>query len=232
MKEAVLPVVSRDGGGKNFSRKMRRDGHVPASLYGPKIQPKRLSVPVRELQKLMRKHHVQNVMLTLDVDGAGPGSEKALIRELQRDPVRGDILHVDFHQIPMDRAIHLTIPVHLNGVASGVKNDGGIMQQIIRDLEISCLPTQIPDGVELDVTELGIGDSIHVSDIKLENITILTDVHRTVVTIVPPTVAKTAEEEAAEGGVVDAVGPAGAEPEDSDEEDEEKEEKKDKKEKH
>ncbi|HSG98513.1 MAG TPA: 50S ribosomal protein L25, partial [candidate division Zixibacteria bacterium] len=143
------------------------------------------------------------------IDGAGPGKDKTLIRAIQRDPVRGDLLHIDLHQISMNRPIHLDIPVRLIGTPKGVKDDGGIMQQIVRELEISCLPTQIPDGVEIDVSELGIQDSIHVSDVTLESVTILTEPQRTIVTIVPPTVAKTLAEEEAEAAVGAAEGAEG-----------------------
>ncbi len=202
MKEAVLAVKSREGSGKNFARSLRREGRVPAALYGPEREPKSVSVALADIQRLLRENTGSNIMLALDIDGAGAGSDKSLIRQMQRDPVRGDILHLDFHQISMNRPINLTIPIHLNGIADGVKNEGGVMQQIIRELEISCLPTNIPDSLELDVTNLGIQDSIHVSDVTVENATILADPQRTIVIVSPPTVSteKTDEEEAAEEG--------------------------------
>ena len=214
MKEAVLSVASREGVGKNYARKLRREGRVPAALYGPEINPQSISVSIRDLEKILREHRGENVMISLDIDGKGAGNNKALIRSIQRDPVKGNILHVDFHQISMTRPIHLSIPIRLSGTPAGVKNDGGIMQQIMRELEISCLPTNIPDALELDVSELGIHESIHVSSVTVENATVLSEPERTIVTIVPPTVSKTAVEgeaaEAAEGEEGAEAAPEGA----------------------
>ncbi len=219
MKEAVLAVKSRDGGGKNFSRALRREGRVPAALYGPEREPKSVSVALKDLERLMREGGGSNMLLSLDIDGAGGGSDKSLIRQMQRDPVRGNILHVDFHQISMSRPINLTIPINLNGIPEGVKNEGGVMQHIIRELEISCLPTNIPESLELDVTGLEIQGSIHVSDVKVENATILADPQRTIVIVSPPTVSteKTAEEEEAEASAEPALVGADASAEDGDE---------------
>ena len=105
---------------------------------------------------------------------------------------------MDLHQISLTKPLHITIPVRLTGISEGVKNSGAILQHIIRELEISCLPSDIPDSLELDVTELGIHDSIHVRDITIENVTILAEEQRTIVTVVPPTVATTTTEEDAE----------------------------------
>lgn len=195
MKEVALAVKKRDGKGKNFSRALRRSGRVPASLYGPEREPQNVSVDLADLEKLFRENRGGNVLLALDVDGAGDTGDKSLIRSIQRDPVDGEILHLDFHQISMTRPIHLMIPVHLNGIPEGVKTHGGVMQQIVREIEVSCLPTQIPDGLELDVNELGIHDSIHVEDVSIENATILFDPKRTIVTVVPPTVSLEAKDE-------------------------------------
>ena len=196
MKEAVLEVKSRVGVGKNVARSLRRDGRVPAALYGPEREPKSVSVSLKDLERLMREGGGSNMLLSLNVDGAGAGSDKSLIRQMQRDPVRGEILHVDFHQIPMNRPINLTIPIHLVGIPVGVKDEGGVMQHIIRELEISCLPTEIPESLEIDVSGLEIQGSIHVSDVTVENATILADPQRTIVIVSPPTVSteKTDEE--------------------------------------
>ncbi len=200
MKEAVLAVTSREGVGKNVARSLRREGRIPAALYGPEREPKSVSVAAVDVLRLLRDGAGSNVLISLDIDGKGAGESKSLIRQMQRDPVRGDILHLDFHQISMTRPINLTIPVRLNGTPDGVKNEGGVLQHIIREIEISCLPTNIPDSLELDVSELGIQDSIHVSDVTVENATVLADPDRTIVIVSPPTVSteKTEEEEAAE----------------------------------
>ena len=111
-----------------------------------------------------------STILSLNLSG---GETKAVLREMQRDPVTNRVLHIDFHAISMDRPINVLIPIHFNGVPIGVKVDGGIMQTTMRELEISCLPVDIPDSVELDVSGLAIGDSIHVGDIDLGKVEIL-----------------------------------------------------------
>jgi large subunit ribosomal protein L25 len=128
---------------------------------------------------------------------------------MQRDPLTSRVLHVDFHAISMNRPINIEVPVHLVGISIGVKAEGGIMQILQREIEISCLPTNIPEHVEVDVSNLSIGDSIHVRDISIPNVEILTEASSTVVVISAPTVIKT-ETVAAEGAAVE--GEAGAAP--------------------
>ncbi|MFQ5607417.1 MAG: 50S ribosomal protein L25 [Candidatus Zixiibacteriota bacterium] len=228
MRETTLAVATRDDKGKNHARRIRREGRVPAALYGPERDPRSVSLSLADLERVIRESRGGNVMLDLDIDGSGPSGEKSLIRTIQRDPVNGEILHVDLHQISMTRPINLTIPVSLNGIPEGVKTHGGVMQQIVREIEISCLPTEIPEGLELDVTELGIHDSLHVSDVSIPNATILFDPKRTIVTVVPPTVSAepAAEEEAEleEGAEGEAAAPAeeGKDKEEAETKDEEK----------
>jgi large subunit ribosomal protein L25 len=143
----------------------------------------------------------------------GAKESKALVRDLQRDPITNRVLHIDFHAIAMDRPINVWIPIHLKGTPMGVKVEGGIMQTTMRELEISCLPANIPDSIDLDVSELGIGDSIHVGDLKLENVDVLAAARQTIVVISAPTIIK-AEAAAAEGVVAEgeaAVAAEGAE---------------------
>ncbi|MBD3257023.1 50S ribosomal protein L25, partial [candidate division GN15 bacterium] len=156
-----------------------------------------------------------STILSLTVDGK---ENKVLVREIQRHPVTSKVLHVDFHAISMNKPINVRIPINLIGTPEGVKTDGGIMQTTLRDLDISCLPKDIPDDFEVDVSQLRIGDSIHVSDIEIPNAEILTLERRTIVTIAAPTVIKAAataeeEEELAEGeeGEAAAEGEEGAE---------------------
>jgi len=189
MKEATLALISRTGSGKGPARRLRMKGLAPAVIYGPESAPQHVAVATAELSRLFRTTRGTNVLLSLDVDGKGPSREKAIIRELQRDPVRGEVLHVDFHQISMTKPLHIKIPVHVIGIADGVKNSGGILQHTLREIEISCLPTAIPEHLEIDVTPLGIHGSVHVRDISIPNVTILTDPDATLVSIVAPTVA-------------------------------------------
>jgi large subunit ribosomal protein L25 len=154
MKEIVLKVRPRDKSGKEYARQLRRNGFIPAVLYGP--------------------------------------DTPSLSLEIQRDPVRGDILHVDFHQISLTKKLTIQVPIHLVGTALGVA-DGGILQHALRDVEIECLPTAIPEKIEVDVSHLKIGDSVHVGDIKVENAEVLSDPKSSIVSVVPPTVFKEPE---------------------------------------
>jgi len=129
---------------------------------------------------------------------------------VQKDPITSKIVHIDFMHVSPERRLRLTVPVHLNGVPEGVKTHGGILQHIMRDLEIEALPADIPESIELNVEALGIGDSIHVRDITSENIVILSDLRRTIVTVVPPTVIKetvtTTDADAEAAGEPEVVG--------------------------
>ena len=156
-------------------------------------------------------------------------SNKVIVRNIQRDPVTNRIIHLDFHAVSMKKPINLSIPIRFVGTARGVKTDGGIMQTTLRELEISCLPSDIPDKIEIDVTDLGIGDSIHVRDLTVPNAQVLSEARRTVVVISAPTVMKaevvSEEAAAAEEAVEAAEGEAPAEAEAEAEEKEKKEEK-------
>ncbi len=197
MKELNLTVEKRDGTGKGINRRLREAGEIPAVVYGPATEPIPVKVKYQKLYRLM--HGVPlNTIIDLAIDGDNGPARKVLIRGLQKDPVTGELLHLDFHHIPLDKPITLTIPVRAVGIPIGVKNFGGIVEHIRREVDISCLPTDIPGEVEVDISELNIGDSVHVSDLKIENVHIMTDPTRTLVTVVAPTVVKTAAETAEE----------------------------------
>jgi len=206
MKEIPLTVERRTAHGKGAARQNRRDGLIPGVLYGPEIDPVSVAVNERTFRAAMKEAHGTSI-LNIQMDGK---ETKAVLRELQRDPVTNRVLHVDFHAIAMNRPIHIRIPIHCVGLAKGVKVEGGIMQQTMRELDISCLPANIPDAVQVDVSELGIGESIHVKDLSLPNVDILVEGKQTVVVISAPTVIKSA---AAEGAAVEgAVAAEGAAP--------------------
>ena len=197
MEEIKLSAVKREDKGKGVAHKLRQAGSIPGVIYGPEIDPFALMINTRELANLIRKHGSSNMLIKLDVEGEKK-SRNVIVRELQRDPVDGGFTHIDLYQVSPKKKLHLTTSIRLTGTPEGVKL-GGILQHIIRELDISCLPGNIPDHVEVDVTALNIGDSIHVSDISIEKVEILTNPSRTLATVVPPTVIKkTVEEEAAE----------------------------------
>jgi large subunit ribosomal protein L25 len=216
MREIPITVQRRHDIGKGVARQTRMAGKIPGVVYGPETEPIPVSVEEREFRTAMR-HASSGSILNLNMDGK---ETKAVLREMQRDPVTSRVLHVDFHAISMNKPIHVAIPIHFVGTPVGVKVDGGIMQATMREIEISCLPVNIPEHLEVDVSELRIGDSIHVGKVSIPNATILADAQRTIVVISAPTVikaeaaaveAEAAAVEGAEGEAVEGAEAAAAE---------------------
>ncbi|MCK4404580.1 MAG: 50S ribosomal protein L25/general stress protein Ctc [candidate division Zixibacteria bacterium] len=192
MKEIVLKVRPREKMGKEHAKKLRRSGFIPAVVYGPETPSVLLEIETKSFYALLRGGLGENILLTLTMGDEKDGGRKVLIKEIQRDPVKGDVQHVDFHQISLTKKLSIEVPIHLMGAPVGVK-DGGILQHVLRELEVECLPTAIPEKIEVDVNHLKIGDSIHVADIKVENVEILSDPESSIVSVVPPTVFKEVE---------------------------------------
>ncbi|MGH2711369.1 MAG: 50S ribosomal protein L25, partial [Actinomycetota bacterium] len=187
-------------------RKARAAGKVPAVLYGPEVDPKRVAVDARELWHALHTDAGTNVLINLQVDG---DTFLTMPREIQRDIVRGTLLHVDFLRIRRDVAIQVEVPIQLIGESHGVK-EGGVVEHHLWEVRVEVLPTDVPESVEADISALGIGDSLHVSDVKIPgNVTVITGEDETVVTVVPPpvlVVEPTAEElEAAEAAALEAA---------------------------
>jgi large subunit ribosomal protein L25 len=193
MKEIMIKAKLRNRLGKKHAKKMRRNGIIPGVVYGAEMSSLPLEVEAKSFHAFLRSGLGENVIITLNIDNPKNGDKKVLIRELQRDPVWGEILHVDFQQISLSKKLTIKVPIHLVGVSIGVQQDGGILQHVLRELEVECLPTDIPAKIEVDVTNLKIGDSIHVGDIKLEKGQILSDLQGSIVSVVPPTVFKEPE---------------------------------------
>lgn len=195
----------RDGAGKGAARRLRAAGSVPAVYYGRGENPLSLAVDTKEIETLLQAGGSSNVIVDLKVEGDAGTDRKALIREIQRDPVLGAILHLDLQHISLTERITVQVPVELTGVPTGVKDGGGILEHLLREVEVECLPTDIPAQIEADVSALAIGDSLHVSDLNAQGIQILTEADRTIATVVPPTVleeVKPAEEVAVEPELV------------------------------
>ncbi len=190
MKEITLDAKKRTLTGKEKAKKLRKKGLVPAVVYGPGDEPLPLEIDAQSLNSILRAGKGENVIITLNIDNDQALQKKVLIREIQQDPVVGNILHVDFQHVLLTKKITVKIPVHLTGIPVGVSKDGGILQHALRELEIECLPTDIPEKVEFDVSALKIGDSIHVKDAKLEKVTILSDLEGSIASVVPPTIFK------------------------------------------
>ena len=178
-----LTAEAREHTGKGAARQTRFAKRVPAVVYGHGRASQNLTVDGPALEKALSGIEPESTLIELTIDGK---KAKALIREIQRHPVRPDIIHVDFYEIHADEKVKLKVPVHLVGSADGVRNAGGVLDQVIRDVEIEVLPEDIPDRVELDVTALKIGDSLHVKDLAIPKATILLAGDLTIATVVPP----------------------------------------------
>jgi large subunit ribosomal protein L25 len=197
MKEVTLEVKSRQEAGKGVARKMRAAGKIPAVVYGKGEKSVALELDHSHFHNTMRKVVGENPLINLEIDGQ-KSDKMALIRDMQRDPVDGKLIHIDFQHISLTEKIHVHVPIVLEGVPDGVKNFGGIVNWMVRDVEISCLPKDIPEKFVLDISLLKIHESIHVKNIKTENVEILESPEETIVSVVPPTIIKEATP-AAEG---------------------------------
>jgi large subunit ribosomal protein L25 len=200
MAHVALTAQSRKGTGKGAARTLRRQALIPAVFYGPEVDPVNLSLKYRDLEKLIKTGAGENVIIDLAIEtGESTLSHRAMLKEIQMDPVKQTILHVDLYEISMDKKIEVEVPITLTGTAKGVSDEGGILQQVSRTLEISCLPDNIPDSFELDVTDLNIGDSLHVSDLNIpQGIEVVVEGELTIATVVPPTKVEEIEPEVPE----------------------------------
>jgi large subunit ribosomal protein L25 len=193
-----LAATPREQTGKGAARQARFQHKVPAVIYGHGRPTQSLMLDAHALEKALMGVEPASTLIDLTVDGK---QTRALIREIQRHPIRPDIIHVDFYEIHSGEKVTLKVPVHLVGAPDGVRNGGGVLDQVTREVEIEVLPEHIPDRVELDVTALKIGDSLHVRDLTIPNATILLGPDLTIATVVPPRaeeVAAPAPEAAAE----------------------------------
>jgi large subunit ribosomal protein L25 len=185
---ASLKASPRAGTGKGSSRKLRAVGRVPAVIYGHGEETRLLSVDAHDLELLFSRIHVENTVIDVAIEGETK-AVKALVREVQKHVIRDHVLHVDFYQIHAGEMVTVEIPVRITGSAPGVKL-GGILQHSLSEIEVRCLPDQIPETIVVDVSELGIGDSIHVRDITPPpGVEFHVDEDRTVCGVMAPVVA-------------------------------------------
>ena len=178
-----LAATARAQTGKGAARQARFQKKVPAVIYGHGRPTQTLMVDALALEKALTGIEPASTLIELSVDGK---TSRTLIREIQRHPLRPDIIHVDFYEIKSGEKVTLKVPVHLVGTPDGVRNAGGVLDQVTREVEIEVLPENIPDSVELDVTALKIGDSLHTRDLSIPNAVILTGADLTIATVVPP----------------------------------------------
>lgn len=186
MERPVLSAEIREGTGKGVARKLRAQGFIPAVFYGARSRTLPLVVNPKELSGTLQTEAGGNVLIDLEIKRGDQSERKVvMVKELQFDPLQRKMLHADFYEVAMDVLVTVEVPIHLVGKPEGTKI-GGILEQIRRTLEIQCLPGDIPKSIDIDVSALKIGDSIHVNDIQVEKAKILSDTNFTIATVVPP----------------------------------------------
>ena len=230
MEKVSLAAQWREGKGKEDARRLRNQGLIPAVVYGQRAETIPVTLNPQELAKILHGGAGERTLINLTIEGLkdGPVTKTVILKEKQIDPMKRTWLHVDLYSIAMDEAINVNIPVRLVGKAAGLAQ-GGIVEQILREIEVKCLPTDIPAGIDVDISALEIGHSIHVAEITVEKAKILADPGQTIVTVVPPkeeAVAAVAEV-AAEEAVVEGEEKEAAE-EEKGKEEEDKDKSKDK----
>jgi len=178
--EAKLNLLRRGDSGKGAARKLRRAGRVPGVIYGGGDEPVMVSMEARETLQLFQSIPVDNTILNLSLDGEA-SREQALVREVQVHPYRTELLHVDFIRVQRGVPIEVHVPVHLMGLPDGVRNEGGILEQIAHDIVVKCVPSLIPEAIEVEVTGLGIGDVLRAGEVVMpEGVENLVDPERMV----------------------------------------------------
>ena len=165
MAEIVINATNRADRGKNAARRLRRKGLVPGVVYGGKGENLSVAVDPKALQRVLRSEAGRNAILKLSI--ADHGSSNAILKNWQVDPVKESFLHADFYRIAMDVAIRVTVPIQVMGEARGVKVDGGVLELVLREIEVECLPGDIPERITVDVADLGINQSLRVSDVPV-----------------------------------------------------------------
>ncbi len=196
MKQIDMAVSVRHKTGKEIAKKLRAQGMIPAVLYGPGTDPIPLAVKANELQRVLYRYRDEQIIFNLSLEDNGNTAQKmALVKELQYHPVTDEIIHVDFYEISMEREVEVEVPVELVGKAKGVEL-GGHLQLLLQTITVACLPGRIPDKIEIDVTDLGLGDVLHVKDLTPpEGVRYLDNPDEPVVTILEPEEEAVAEEE-------------------------------------
>ena len=181
-KDYKVQAKVRDGRGKNDARRARREGLVPVTVYGGGGETVAAVAPLRELAAILRSDSGRNTIFTIDVEGVGVS--EVMFHDRQIDPVKGRLIHADLTRLVKGQKIEVTVPLHLTGEPVGVREKQGVLEQIIREVDIRCEPREIPDTLEVDVSNLDVHETLHVSDIKVaEGVEILTDGDQVIATV-------------------------------------------------
>ena len=195
MEKISLDVTIREGKGKGFARSLRRGGSIPAVLYS-KGSSTSISLDPAKVRKLLILGHAESTLIDVKIKGAKEKADRiAVLRDYQTDPLTGELLHADFFEVSMDEKIRVAVPVELTGETPAGVKEGGILQFVLREIEVECLPALIPNNIVLDASRLNIGESLHVSDIgAAEGIKLVTDPAQVVLMIASPVSEKKLEE--------------------------------------
>jgi len=181
-KEFRVQAKQREGRGKNDARRVRREGMVPVTVYGGGAETVAAVAPARDLAAILRSESGRNTIFTIEVDGVG--ESEVMFHDRQIDPVKGRLIHADLTRLVKGQKIEVTVPLHLVGEPIGVKEKQGVLEQIIREIDVRCEPREIPDAIDVDVSNLDVHDTLHVSDIKVaEGVEILTDAELVIATV-------------------------------------------------
>ncbi|MFA5356509.1 MAG: 50S ribosomal protein L25 [Candidatus Omnitrophota bacterium] len=199
MEEIILEIQPREETGKSKVKELREKGFIPAIIYAEGKKSQNIKVSHKELWHQIHQHRLEGVVITLKIAGDKQKGKSCLIKEIQYDPVKGDIIHVDFNEISLTKAIKVNIPVVAKGEPVGVKQEGGSLEHILWEIEVECLPTDIPKDIEIDISQLKIGDAIHIKDISFPaGVKVLNAPDSMVLSVTEP-VKEEAAEPAAEG---------------------------------
>ena len=193
MEEIILEAKPREAIGRSKVKDLRRKGFIPGVLYGQEKDSLAIQVSHGELMRLIHQHRIEGVVVNLRISSAGPKADKkeklrpCLIKEIQYDPVKSDIVHIDFNEISLTKTVNINVPVVAKGEPAGVKQEGGSLEHILWEIQVECLPTDIPKEIGVDVNQLKIGDSIHIKDIAFPvKIKVLNDTEAVVLSVTAP----------------------------------------------
>jgi len=202
MKALKIAAKPREEKGSGPAGRMRRDGFIPGVVYGDGKEGAMVQVNTHDFEKVLRGHSGEHMMVDLVIEGSG--EHKVLIKEVQHHPVSRKILHVDFNEVSLTKRLHVQFPITLVGDAVGVTQQGGVLEHLLREVEVECLPTDMIEAVEVDVTNMGVGDSLTVKDINLDpdKYVILTDPDVAITAVAAPRVEE--EPVVEEGAVLEA----------------------------
>ena len=212
METVEISVSKREGRGKGPARRLRRSGRVPATFYGPKQSAIAIELDEKEFATRVTSLEGSSHLIRLQSDVSELSGRVVLLRELQVHPVSGAMLHADLYEVDLSKKLVVKVPLHLTGKAVGVTQQGGILQPILREISVECLPMEIPEFIEVDVSELSIHDAIHIADIHAPaGVVIVYETNETIVTVLAPTV-EAVKVEAEPEAAAEGAAPAPAEP--------------------